>query len=130
MNFKLWIEEKWFGQYTSEDAIRLKNLNAWEMTKEDFQLSFGIHSTENPNAEIDPKKTMELTRPGFKRFFNRPIIVVRNITGWVIPGEHYVCALDGHKISVVTRDQKEAALYEKGYEAVVAAHHAKGIHEV
>jgi hypothetical protein len=90
-----------------------------EMSKEEFSETFGIHSTDDPESFSPEDRLLEVTRPGKKRFFNSPIVVVRDKRGRAISGESFAAALDGPNAEVVTRDQEEAEDYERGYEAVI-----------
>jgi hypothetical protein len=113
----------------SEIAGRQVAEEAAEVTREEFQRSFGIHATHDASTFSPRDKGMlEVTVPGKRRFFkDQQAVVVRRKDGGPVAefGEPYNAAIESNKVVVVSRDQAEVSLYEQGYDAVVAAHRTK-----
>ncbi len=99
-----------------------------QMSREEFDDTFAIHATKYPKFwQPDPSitPTIEVTKPGHPRFFNYPIVVVRSRYNRPFQWGPYASAINAKEAMLVTNDQAEAALYEKGYDAFMAQKHPK-----
>lgn len=119
------MENKLPWHWDEKDFERIQSLAPWEMGELEFDNVFGIHAIKNPDSTLEDK--IEITRPGQKRIFlDIPIVVVRSKHGKPIVGEQSSAVVDANQVTIVTKDQKIAELFEQGYQAVQEAH-KKGV---